>query len=222
MGMLALSIAIAFAAVLWFISKRSDSNRVAATPSKSKDEQVRPKVFENVYAAAKRLEGSLDVGVNKAKYHELLQGLASELSIATGQELSSAEKQIAELYQETLTTYRDAEDIWDVETEICAASRADFEIMIQLLVREKLIPAFPTTTTQSGSENAAQSGKEDDRERVFFLTLKNLKSITAKYQLPTVSKGVVAKDYAFISSKSTSILWECAQELTKKARALCH
>ena len=74
--------------------------------------RVRKEKFENVYRAAKAVEGALGVGVNLPKFTELVQTFSTEVSIAADTASNSTEKTMVGLYREALAAYQDSLTVW--------------------------------------------------------------------------------------------------------------
>ncbi len=67
---------------------------------------------EGLYRAGKGIEGAVSVGVNLIGYRELLQKLATEISIAADSAASDSEREMVTAYRDALVAYKDAETIW--------------------------------------------------------------------------------------------------------------
>ena len=78
----------------------------------------RPEVFEPVYRVATELRSAQEVGMNRRQFGELLERLATELSLARDKAESPKERQVIEGYAEVLQIYKDAASIWDVKISV--------------------------------------------------------------------------------------------------------
>ena len=88
-----------------------------AAPVASKPDP-RPEVFEPVYRVATELRSAQEVGMNRRRFGELLEKLATELSLARDKAESPKEQRVIQGYAEVLQTYKDAAAIWDVKISI--------------------------------------------------------------------------------------------------------
>lgn len=79
--------------------------------------QVDKSKFEAVHRAAKSIEASTQIGVTYPKFAELLQGLATEISITQDQSLNTKEQELLGLYQDTLGVYNDSLGLWKTMIE---------------------------------------------------------------------------------------------------------
>lgn len=68
---------------------------------------------ENLYRAAKSLESAVGVGVTLARYRELLQQFATELSISKDKAANRAEREMITAFADAFIAYRDAGTLWD-------------------------------------------------------------------------------------------------------------
>ena len=94
----------------------------------------RAEIFDPVYRAAMELKSGQEVGMNRAKFGELLQKFSTEVSIANDKAESAAEQKIAEGYSQVLDIYKDAAALWDVEFKIPDYRKAaDYEMENQKL-----------------------------------------------------------------------------------------
>ncbi|MGI8785170.1 MAG: hypothetical protein ACR2L2_16150 [Acidobacteriota bacterium] len=73
--------------------------------------------FEGVYRAAKAVEGASNSGVNCLKFSELLQSLATELSILSDKISTEQEKELAALYVAVSATYQDSSMLWKAKLD---------------------------------------------------------------------------------------------------------
>lgn len=78
----------------------------------------RPEVFEPVYRVATELRSAQEVGMNRRRFGELLEKLATELSLARDKAESPKEQRVIQGYAEVLQIYKDAAAIWDVKISI--------------------------------------------------------------------------------------------------------
>ena len=88
-----------------------------AAPVASKPDP-RPEVFEPVYRVATELRSAQEVGMNRRRFGELLEKLATELSLARDKAESPKEQRVIQGYAEVLQIYKDAAAIWDVKISI--------------------------------------------------------------------------------------------------------
>jgi hypothetical protein len=68
--------------------------------------------FEDLYRAGKAFDGATTVGVNYERFGELLQNLATEISIAAEKAKSQNEKEMLKQYAIVLAMYRDSHLVW--------------------------------------------------------------------------------------------------------------
>ena len=78
----------------------------------------RPEVFEPVYRVATELRSAQEVGMNRRRFGELLEKLATELSLARDKAETPKEERVIGGYAEVLQIYKDAAAIWDVKISI--------------------------------------------------------------------------------------------------------
>jgi hypothetical protein len=100
--------------------------------------------FEPLYRAGKNIEGALGVGVN-LKYRELLQGFATEFSIANDKAANEAERALVKRYEEALSAYKDAGTIWEkrLKGDVLAPA-GDPELV-------RIVDAYPLSGSGSGT-----------------------------------------------------------------------
>jgi hypothetical protein len=79
----------------------------------AEDQKIDATKFEPLYRAGKNFVGAVDVGINYQKFTDLLQAMASELSIATDKVNNEKEKQLLALYAEAFSAYKDCGTLWD-------------------------------------------------------------------------------------------------------------
>ena len=99
--------------------------------------KVDQKKFENLYRAAKAVDGAIAVGVNYQKFGGLLQDLSTELSIANDKAKSDTEKELLKRYSEVLTTYQDSANVWKGKIE---GARYDWIPSGQVYLENELRP----------------------------------------------------------------------------------
>jgi len=79
---------------------------------------VNQKLFEPTYRAAKTLQGATTTGLTHAKYSELLQALATELSIVKDQRPAGEQNiKLLALFEETLGHYEAAGIFWKAKLD---------------------------------------------------------------------------------------------------------
>jgi hypothetical protein len=88
------------------------------TASKPSKLDPRPEVFEPVYRVATELRSAQEVGMNRRRFGELLEKLATELSLAKDKAESLKEQRVLQGYAEVLQIYKDAAAVWDVKISI--------------------------------------------------------------------------------------------------------
>jgi len=93
----------------------SSNPPLAPKPTKA---DPRPEVYEPVYRVATELRSAQEVGVNRPRFGELLEKLATELSLARDKAESPKEQRVIQGYAEVLQIYKDAAAIWDVKLSI--------------------------------------------------------------------------------------------------------
>jgi len=74
-------------------------------------------VVTGVYRAAKAMEGSVGVGVTLLRYRELVQALATEVSIANDRAATTLEREMVGHYAAALKAYKDAGTVWEVKLQ---------------------------------------------------------------------------------------------------------
>jgi hypothetical protein len=77
-----------------------------------------PEVFEPVYRVATELRSAQEVGMNRRRFGELLEKLATELSLARDKAEAPKEQRLIQGYAEVLHIYKDAAAIWDVKISV--------------------------------------------------------------------------------------------------------
>ncbi len=78
----------------------------------------RPEVFEPVYRVATELRSAQEVGMNRRRFGDLLEKLATEISLARDKAESPKEQRVIQGYAEVLQIYKDAAAIWDVKISV--------------------------------------------------------------------------------------------------------
>lgn len=68
--------------------------------------------LEPVYRSAKTIQGATSVGVNFAKYGELLQASATEINVANDKLSTDEERRVANLFKAAFQAYQDAGTCW--------------------------------------------------------------------------------------------------------------
>ena len=71
--------------------------------------------FRAVNRASKAMEGASSIGVNQAKFRDLLQSFATEVVLLDGSKLTAREKSCLALFREAQATYADSLAIWEVK-----------------------------------------------------------------------------------------------------------
>lgn len=74
--------------------------------------KIDEKKLEALYRSAKSIEGALTVGITYDKFGQLLQNLATEVSIAGDKIKTEQEKQLVNVYTEALTIFQDSLLVW--------------------------------------------------------------------------------------------------------------
>lgn len=100
-------------------------------------QEVDQKQYENLYRAAKAIEGSVAVGVNYQKFGELLQNLSTELSIANDKAKSDNEKELLKHYRDALTAYQESATVWKIKI---GSARYDWIPAGEIYVEDELRP----------------------------------------------------------------------------------
>jgi len=100
--------------------------------------------FEPLYRAGKNIEGAVAVGVNLLKYRELLQGFATEVSIANDKVANDAERALLKNYEEALVAYKDAGAVWEKRLKGDTLSPADDPELV------RIADAYPISGRGSG------------------------------------------------------------------------
>ena len=75
-----------------------------------------PAKFERLYRSGKTIDAALSVGVNRQRFHELLQDFTAELSIVSAQGASAAERIVLSSYQSAGSVLSDIAAVWQAET----------------------------------------------------------------------------------------------------------
>lgn len=78
----------------------------------------RPEVYEPVYRVATELRSAQEVGMNRRRFGELLEKLATEISLTKDKAESAKEQRVIQGYTEVLQVYKDAASIWDVKLQV--------------------------------------------------------------------------------------------------------
>ena len=107
---------------------------------------------ENLYRAAKNMEGAISVGVNLLRYRELLQQFATEMSIAKDKASNQAERDMVAAFDNAFLAYRDAGTLWEKKmggSEQLSPS-GDAELM-------RITDAYPISGTGSGAISNSRS-----------------------------------------------------------------
>jgi hypothetical protein len=91
--------------------KRTDTLAAPQKPIASID----TKKFEAVQRAGQGLRSAVGLGVQVARYRELLQTFDQEVAIARDNATNDSERKVAEAYGEALSIYRDALTLWSVK-----------------------------------------------------------------------------------------------------------
>jgi hypothetical protein len=78
----------------------------------------RPEVYEPVYRVATELRSAQEVGMNRRRFGELLEKLATELSLARDKAETPKEQRVLQGYAEVLQIYKDAAAVWDVKISV--------------------------------------------------------------------------------------------------------
>ena len=78
----------------------------------------RPETFEPVYRVATELRSAQEIGMNRRRFGELLEKLATELSLARDKAETPKEQRVLQGYAEVLQIYKDAAAIWDVKISV--------------------------------------------------------------------------------------------------------
>lgn len=99
--------------------------------------KIDQKKYENLYRAAKAIEGAIAVGITYPKFGELLQNLSTEISIANDKAKSDTEKELLKSYFEVLTTFQESSTVWKYKIE---GSRYDWIPKGQIFVEDELRP----------------------------------------------------------------------------------
>jgi hypothetical protein len=73
--------------------------------------------FEQLYRSGKAISSATEVGLNYSSFSDLVQKLASEVSIAKDSANNQPEKNMTDAYQEALTAYRDSLVVWKNEID---------------------------------------------------------------------------------------------------------
>ena len=75
------------------------------------------KKFDGLYRAAKTTEAAINMGINHEKFGDAIRAFATELSIATDKAGTDKERELVRLYSETLTAYRDSDEMWRLKID---------------------------------------------------------------------------------------------------------
>jgi hypothetical protein len=91
--------------------------------------------IETLYRASKKIEASTTVSVTFAEFRNLVQALATEISIAKDGAVSSEEKRLVSLFDEAREAYSGSLSIWNVSIEQSAefSSRQMIECKDEIL-----------------------------------------------------------------------------------------
>ena len=89
--------------------------------------------FDNLYRAAKAIEGAVSVGVSYKKYSELLQNLATEISLGSDKAKTDIEKELLKSFLEVLTTHKECAFVWGKKIEFVGHGWPKVQIPISLV-----------------------------------------------------------------------------------------
>jgi hypothetical protein len=78
----------------------------------------RTEVIEPIYRVATELRSAQEIGMNRRRFGELLEKLATELSLARDKADSPKEQRMIQGYAEVLQIYKDAAAVWDVKISV--------------------------------------------------------------------------------------------------------
>lgn len=70
--------------------------------------------LEQLYRAGRSIDGAIAVGVDYPKFSELLQGLSTEIMIASDQACNAEEMKAVNAYRELLAVYEDSSSLWQL------------------------------------------------------------------------------------------------------------
>ena len=99
--------------------------------------KIDQKKFENLHHAAKAIQAATAVGVTNLKFVELLQGLATEISVAKDIAKSDLEKELLKGYSDILVTYHESATVWNHKIK---SLRYNWIPSGQIFVEEELRP----------------------------------------------------------------------------------
>lgn len=99
---------------------------------------------ESLYRSAKAIIGATSVGVNYQKFGELLQGLATEISIVKDKKLRENEQELLKLYEEAMRCYEDSMILWRamIKYDVDNPGRMDYADMKMLLALQPMLARY--------------------------------------------------------------------------------
>jgi hypothetical protein len=112
------------------------------------------KKFEPLYRSAKAVQASLAVGLTYAKFGELLQAFATEVSIAKDKASTAKESELVRLYREALLTLQDSNLLWKAKV---AGAGYDFIPDGRIIVAPELQPTVEKYQIQTRKERMQYS-----------------------------------------------------------------
>lgn len=123
-------------------------------PAPVKRAVIDQKKFEALYRSAKTVQASLAVGLTYAKFGELLQAFATEISIAKDKASTPKEAELVGMYRDALVTLQDSSLLWknklsSASYDFIPAGRIFVEAELEPLIVKYQIPKRKERTSFS-------------------------------------------------------------------------
>jgi hypothetical protein len=119
--------------------------------------RVDRKDFEPLYRSGKATSSATEIGVSYNTFSGLVQGLASEVSIANDRADNKAEKEMTKAYQEALAAYHASLVVWKNSID---GSRYDFIPEGEIYVEDELKPIVAKYSLSTQSRNIEITGHQ--------------------------------------------------------------
>jgi hypothetical protein len=104
-------------AAILFASCTSPAITSQPQSTSAKIQYIDKSKFEKLYRSAKATEAAATIGVNYQKFGELIQGFATELSIAGDFASTADEKRLLEMFSGIMESYRDSLAVWKAKID---------------------------------------------------------------------------------------------------------
>ena len=165
----------------------------------------RPEVFEPVYRVATELRSAQEVGMNRRRFGELLEKLATELSLARDKAESPKEQPVIQAYAEILQIYKDAAAIWDVKISV-----PEIRDLADQQAKNGL--ATGSTDLLDQNMNFQNAVSEGIPLNLFRPGSTGIDALVVRYQLPVTD----TKGWKTIPNDSVERVWSRARAKTEE------